>query len=132
MNIKQYIFFLLLGALASWFAFAIIVLSIDPYSAGTPAITVFFATLFFALLGSISVITTLARSHKQEKTAVEKIIKISLRQGILLSGLVTGSLLLSHNGVLSWWLMLVLLFATAVIEYIFLSISSQKDVHNRT
>jgi len=115
-NIKQYIFFLLLGALASWFAFAIIVLSIDPYSAGTPAITVFFATLFFALLGSISVITTLARSHKQEKTAVEKIIKI----------------LLSHNGVLSWWLMLVLLFATAVIEYIFLSISSQKDVHNRT
>lgn len=131
MNLKQYIFFLLVGSIISWCSWILIIIKINPYSAGIVSFSIFYAALFLSILGTVSVLATIIRNRTSGLLTVEHIIYLSLRQGTLIAILILVALYLSHIGYLSWWMILILLFCLGIIEYIFLSFSCDKNVHKQ-
>lgn len=125
MNLKQYLAFLTFGTIISWFAFVVIIINIDPVTAGTLAFFVLYATMFFGLLGLFSCVATFVRAIKSPKQAVEKVMKISLRQGLILSVLIEGALILSSQNKLTWWMLLLIVACVGILEFVFISFSRE-------
>ncbi len=123
MNLKQYLAFLTFGTIITWFAFVVIIINIDPVTAGTLAIVVLYAILFFGLTGLIAGLATFVRAIKFPKQAVEKLMKISLRQGFILTILIEGALILSSQEKLTWWMLLLLIGLVVIVEFISLSLA---------
>jgi len=123
MTVRQYILFLLYGTAISWCAWLITLFSIDPVTASLIGQTAFHLTFFAGITGSVSALSTIIRTRKKSHYTLESLVKTSLRQGFFIAVLIELSLVLLHNGWLTWWSALLLIILIGLLESIFLSFS---------
>ena len=97
----------------------IIVLSVDPFTAGGLVLTFFYISLLLFLAGFFGLIFYLARINSIQTLLYEKH-RAALREGILLAVLITGSLLLSSKQLLFWWVETFFVITIILIETFFL------------
>lgn len=121
MPTSVYIIGLFLSSVFSWGALAIIVTKLDPFFDGALAFALFFATLFFALAGTFTIIGFYLRMWWRRNEIYYQNINVSFRQGVLLSMASCGLLGLQGLRVLTWWDALLLAIAIILIEVIFLA-----------
>jgi len=125
MSVRQYILFLASGTAIAVCAWFIVLISINPVTAGAFGFLSFHITLFVALIGVFATLATLIRVRRKKHPSVESMIKVSLRQGLFLSILVEGALILLSKGYLTTISLLIFILVISILEFLFLSVESK-------
>lgn len=97
----------------------IIIFSASPYQSGVLLISTFYFSLSCFLVGLLAIVFFLPRIKSQQLLAYEKH-RAALREAILLTILVVGSLFLSSRQLLYWWVETVFIAAIVLLEAFFL------------
>ncbi len=93
MSLREYLLILLSGTCAASIGWFVVLMSINPYTAGVFGFVAFYLTLFLAVLGCTAMIGTLVRARKVEshdEAGILRVLVRSLRQGALLGAIVVG------------------------------------------
>lgn len=119
MTVRKFLFFVGFATGISWLAVGLIVWRVDPYSTGMFGHLLFYSSLFFALFGTSAFVGFFTRMLLFKKAVPFAHIGVSIRQGVLLSLLVTNTLLLVGNNLLQWWNGLLLFTGLVMFEGFF-------------
>lgn len=121
MSLRLYLIFMTLTSLCAWIAWLIVLHTIDPTKTGFLGYFLFYTSLGFSFLTSLTLFGTIIRVWlKKDELAYKHVIR-SLRQGLLFSVLFITALVLSGLGLLVWWVMILLIFIATTLEVIFLT-----------
>lgn len=113
-----------------WGAFIIVLFRIDPNSAGSVGLLLFFVALFFAIWGSFSMLGFFIRYLFIKDTVLFRHVGISLRQAFWFAILICLSLFLVTQELLAWWMSILLVIGLSVLEGFFLS-RAHEDRHRQ-
>ncbi|MBU2524750.1 hypothetical protein KKG71_06180 [Patescibacteria group bacterium] len=118
---RVYLTALVVAACVSWSAFCLVLSKLDPPLEGASklGLVLFFISLFFALVASLSLLVYSVRKYVTLQK--ENALNISIRQGILLSILATSILFFQHLRILNWWSGILLISTIILIEFYFSS-----------
>ncbi|MFA5945427.1 MAG: hypothetical protein WC802_00755 [Patescibacteria group bacterium] len=120
MNLRQYLLILALGTAVALGAWAIVLMAIDPATAGGLSLLIFYVTLGSGLVGLFTIVGTVLRARKFKDSGIGIAVTRSLRQGTLLSILLIASLILLSTGRFSTPLLFLMVGISALIEFFFL------------
>lgn len=115
-NYQRYLLPIGLASLFSWIAWIMVVSRLDPYESTSLALVLFFISLFFALIGSFTLIGFGLRRWLSKEQLSYHYLSISLRQGLLLSFCTLVCIGFLILGVLRWWNGLLLVAVAVLIE----------------
>lgn len=107
-----------LMALASW---GLVIYYIDPYKAGLTGAVLFYATLFFVLVGIFTITGFQLRKKILNNEVLYILIGLSFRQAIWVAIIIIGLLMMQGARVLTWWDALLLVIAVFLLEAFFIS-----------
>lgn len=126
MTLRQYLVVLALGTAMSISSWCIIMLAIDPVTAGGLAFFVFYVTLGAGIAGIFTILGTLVRAWRFPHDPIDRAVARSVRQGVLISGLVLAALSLLVQGLFSFGTMMLLVVLFGLVEFLFLSLSGER------
>lgn len=114
----------------SWIAWLTVLLYIDPELAGAIGISVFYASFFFSLLGTFTLLglavrIAMKRLHRGTVIAFQ-FVSPSIRQGIWFSAAIIICLMLSAAQLFNWWSITILMIALVILEAFFLTKQTNK------
>ncbi|MDP3970515.1 MAG: hypothetical protein Q8P90_02345 [bacterium] len=123
MTLKDFLISICVVTLFSWIAWFTVLFYIDP-EASRIGIFVFYAALFFSLLGTFTMLGLgirmgLKRLH-HEKVVAFRFISPSIRQAVWFSIVIVMSLVLLASDLFTWWSVLLLLGGLVVLESFYL------------
>ncbi len=127
MTIRSYLTYLATGSLLAWIAWLQVLLRIDPAATGNIGITIFFLTLFVAIMGTLAFFFTIMRYFTMKQISMHDLLLTSLRQAAVLSIMIMLTLFLASTDSLSIWSFLLVIVGIGILEYIFLSKFGQND-----
>ncbi|MFZ6014805.1 MAG: hypothetical protein ACOYUZ_00400 [Patescibacteria group bacterium] len=127
MNFKWYAIFMGFGTGISWIAWIIIIQTMNPNEAGLFGHLFFYATLFLALVGTLSLLGILYRIgiRKRSEVLVNQV-RIAFRHAVLLASLAVMSLWMASRSVLHWYYFILLLVMLSAVEYVFIVVFDSK------
>lgn len=117
MSFKQFIQLTIVSTLVAWGIWIFLLFSIDPVFAGLFEFTLFYLTLFIAIVGTALAITVAARVKFKPDIILFRHVVKSFRQSLLLALLFLGSLLLLSKNLFNWWSILILICLLSLIEW---------------
>ena len=120
MTIRAYLIIMACVSAFAWLGWFVILEAIDPTKAGILGFFLFFLTLAMAFLSSVTLLGTLVRVWMKNQEVVYRQVVRSLRQGLILTVLFLVSLALAGQGLLAWWVLLLLVLISAFFELFFL------------
>ena len=104
MTLKQYITIMILGSILCWTAWGIVLVNIDPFQDTGVGFAFFYASLFFALLGTISVFAFFVRQlFSREALPMFRYVKRSFSDSFFISVALIVLLFLQGKAYLTWW-----------------------------
>jgi len=121
MSLKKYLLLMFLITLFCWVAWLIVVFYINPEGAGFIGLTLFYLSLFFACLGTFSLLGFFSRVWFSKEQVIFRHLGISTRQSFWFSFLLVVTLMLQSGRYLKWWTVLLMLFLLVSLEFFFLS-----------
>lgn len=130
MNLRQYLSILAIGTAVALSAWCIVVIAIDPVTAGPLAFLIFYVTLGSGLVGLLTILGTIVRARRIEEHGLSLAVARSFRQAIFLSSLVIVSLYLMGAGLFSTPILFLLIGILGLIEFVFLFLSERKAAVN--
>jgi hypothetical protein len=128
MNLRQYLSIMAIGTAVALSAWCIVVIAIDPITAGGLAFGVFYITLWSAAVGLITILGTLVRARKNTEEDVTVPVVRSFRQAVLLSSLIIVTLYLMGAGMFSTPVLFLLIGILGLIEFGFLFAQDRKRI----
>lgn len=132
MSLKRYLLLMAISTIFCWLAWITVLFYINPESAGTTGLLCFYFSLFFALLGTISLLSVALRLVLKKDEAPFKQVGISLRQSLWFSILITMSLALLGEDLFTWWSIGILIAALLILEAFFLTRALDKKKYHET
>ncbi len=105
------------STLVAWAGVALVLFKLDPYETIDLSVSLFFISLFFALMGTFTLILFVLKRWKASHYIALKHVNVSLRQGFLLSvcALICAGLLML--GLLRIWNGLLIVILITLIEF---------------
>lgn len=116
---------IIIGTIIFWAAWSATLIGINPEQSGTRAVLVFFVNLFFALTGTIYLISYVIRLKIFGRSALYRNIQVSTRQAVLFSILISSTLWLQSQRLLTWYNVILLILGLTVLEFFFISRQSK-------
>ncbi|MCK5460218.1 hypothetical protein KAI52_03820 [Candidatus Parcubacteria bacterium] len=116
MSFRFYILLILFSTILCGSALTIIIFSVNPNEASVLIFAFFYLSMFLSLIGISTIINSIIRKIFVKNKILFRQIIISFRQAILFSLLITISMALQSQKILSWWNMLLLIAALSTIE----------------
>lgn len=126
MTARTYLSLIILGSLVGWIAFTLVLISFDPctapgiitlcHSLATQSHILFFLSLTVALVSTFTLLGFLLRFWLHRSELYLDHVRVSFRQGILLSACVLAALVLLTLEVLTWWTGFLLIAIIILIE----------------
>lgn len=129
MNLRQYLVIMATGTAVALSAWAIVVMAIDPMTAGNLAFFIFYVTLGSGLVGLLTILGTVVRARKIGEEGVGMAVARSFRQAIFFAGLVILSLYLMGVGAFSTPVLFLLIGIFGLIEFLFLFLQERRAEH---
>ena len=127
MSFRAYIILMIVGTLFAWLGWGIVLSNVNPLEAGGLGFGLFFLTFLMGLVGTITLLGLLVRLVvMKRRELVIREVKTSFRHAIMLSGVSTISLILSAQGWLAWWVIIVLIVVAGVLEYVSLLVQHSR------
>ena len=124
MTLRQYFFWMSLATALCWLGWLSVVRMVDPAEAGVMGLSLFYAALALALLGTFSVAGLAFRALTRRQEPVSRHAATAFRQSLLLTCLVAGSLALQSKSLLTWWNLLLFIATMTVLEFFLMSFRS--------
>ena len=122
MTLRQYLLFMLLGTLLCWGAWWLVVSALDPAAAGWLGFTLFYSSLFLALLGSFALIGLGFRLYILRSEVIFRQVTVAFRQAFSFAFITIAALFLQSYQLLTWWSMLLLVAAVTFVEFAVISL----------
>jgi len=110
-----------IATLLGWASWLLVIGKMSPFQSGSLALILFYASLFIALTGTFGLLIYYLRLWAKGMSQAGAHLNIALREGFLLSGMITVGLIFQRLRVLTWWDALLLLFIILLIEFYVLS-----------
>jgi len=121
MSLRWYLIVMILATLLCWLAFVFIIRTINPEITNWLGFTLFYISLFLALVGSSSMLGFIIRFVALKHELVSQSVTTSFRQSFLFAIFIIIVLfLLSHN-LLTWFNLIFLIIGLSVLEFFLLS-----------
>ena len=121
MTFRMYIALMSLATLFAWVAWGVILWNTNPFEAGITGFVMFYVTLFISLVGTLTLLGVSYRVLlRNRRDVISREVRISFRHAVVLSLLGVVALALSAQGMLRWWMVLLLILAGSGLEYFFL------------
>ena len=117
MSLKQYIILMLGGTLLCWAAWMLVVVFLDPASAGWLGFGFFYSSLYLASVGSFSLIGMGIRLLLVKESAAFRQVAVAFRQAFFFGFLVVAALFLQSKNIFTWWNMVLLVAALTLVEF---------------
>ncbi len=122
MTITRYSIILSVCCAICWAAWILVLIFINPFEAGILGLFLFYISLAFSLGSLLSLFGIWVRIKLLKKDEVpQKSISLASRQAILFTFIIIMALILQSQRYLTWWLMLIVISFTTVIELFFIS-----------
>jgi hypothetical protein len=116
-----YLIAIAIATLFSWASWVVVINELSPFTQPAWALSLFFASLFFALTGTFTLIIYSLKVWGNKREIYNKHLNTSIRQGVLLSAMICVGLFFERLKVLTWWDGLLLLAIVLLIEFYFMS-----------
>ncbi|OGG87203.1 hypothetical protein A3B87_03230 [Candidatus Kuenenbacteria bacterium RIFCSPHIGHO2_02_FULL_39_13] len=120
MTLKKYLFLMTTATLVCWGALALVLVFVNPYTAGIVGMIFFYIALFLGLLGIFSIIGFVFRFLFKRNEFAYNQVKTAFRQGMMFALLLTMMFILQGARLLVWWNIILLIILLAGIEYVFI------------
>lgn len=120
MTERGYTFLISLGTALAWASWFVVLIFIDPEQSKFFGLTLFFSSLFLALLGSIYFLSYWLRNRIFGIELSFKNLAVSTRQAILFTVLIITTLWLQSQQLLTLYNEILLVAALTVIEFFFI------------
>lgn len=121
MSLRGYLFGIFVSSCLFWAAFVLIIFNTNPQEGGNLIIFLFFASLFFALWGSFTLIDFYLRLFISKNEIYYANINIALREGFLFALVVLILLILKIVNLFNFGNLLLLILAMISLEFYFLA-----------
>lgn len=133
MSVARYFILIAIGTVVCWVAWILVLININPFSAGIIGMISFYLSMLLALIGTFFLAGFGFRTliHRSKRDPFQHV-GISARQSILLAVLLVGALILQGERVFSWWAAAFLLAALIFLEFFFLIQNEPHEPQNRT
>ena len=119
MNLKTYNIFMIIATAIAWLGFFIIINNFDPILGNWVVFTMFYAVLFLAILGSLSLIGYWWRRLLNRRKEMSRfLVSESFRQAIIFSAVAIIALWLQAGCILTWWNIVLLIVSATLLEFI--------------
>ena len=121
MTLRTYLLGMIISTILCFFSLILIIVYVDLETAGFVGVILFFLMLFFSLAGLFALLGFYFK-RKFFKSKVEfGQIGSAFRQGILLSLIFCGTLILQSLGMLFWWSAILFIIGISLLEFYFMS-----------
>lgn len=121
MSLKKYLAVMVSANLGLWVAWVLVIFNLDPKESGRLALLLFYASLFLATAGTLSLIGFGLRRLFFHDTPAFRHLAVAHRHAFLLSALLVVALILQAARFLTWWTAVLMVLILSGIEYLFLS-----------
>lgn len=121
---KRYVLGLVVAALMSGAALAVVLLFLNPFTSNWIGVTLLLISTFFLVASIFTLIGFTLRVIRARKEVVYAHLATALRQGLLLAIIVVGSLLLQVYRIFNIWSALLFVAAVVLVELAFQSHTS--------
>ena len=109
------------ATLVCWLLWAVVVFIIDPEITNVVGYSLFYATLFLALVGSSAIIGFLIRFVALRQALAFRLVKEAFRQSFLFSILIITCLILLSLDLFTWLNLSFLIIGLTIMEFFLLS-----------
>lgn len=125
MSLTKFLISMSAVTIFSWIAWFTVLIYIDPELSGGIGISVFYASLFFSLLGTftlfgLAIRILMKRLHRGTVIAFQ-FISPSIRQAIWFSVAIIVCLMLLAGNLFNWWSITILMIGLVLLEAFFLT-----------
>lgn len=121
MTLRSYLLGMFLSTIVCWLAFGLILYYVNPYNSGAIGLIAFYVSLFFASIGTLTLIGFYLRVWFSKNEILFAHVNPSFRQAILLSIILVGSLFLQAFKLLTWWDGSLFVISIVLVEFYFIS-----------
>lgn len=121
MTLRAYLVLMILATFVCFFSFTISVMMIDPDTTNWVGFSLFYLSLFFSLMGFMSILGFLFRFVFLRKDLESRLVIVSFRQAFLVSFLIAAVLFLLSLNLFSWLNLLLLIIVFSALEFFLLS-----------
>lgn len=121
MTLQKYLLGIAVSTVFCLAAFVLVVLYVDPAEGGVPGLLGFYASLGFGLVGLFTLAGFYIRLWSSRNEVVYAHVAPSFRQGIFLSILVIGCMILQSFRLLTWWDGTLFALSIILLEVFFMS-----------
>ncbi|MDP3964811.1 MAG: hypothetical protein Q8Q20_04130 [bacterium] len=121
MSLKKFLVIMTVVTLVCWIGWITVVFYIDPDSGGFLGLSLFYLSLFLAITGTFALLGFFFRVWFSHNEKVFEHVGIAFRQSILFSILIVGALVLQGVRILTWWNVILFIFAVGLLELFFLT-----------
>lgn len=127
MTFRAYLVLMGLSTAMAWVGWLIVLLNVDPFRTNFMGIVLFYVTLSVGLVGLLTLGGLLYRvGIMRRNELISREVKVSFRHAILLTVLSVIALILSRQGVLHWWVLVVLIVTAGILEYLSLLVQQSR------
>ena len=132
MSLKQLLIIVIAATMIFLVSWLFIIFEVDPTTSGWIGLLVFYASLFFTLLGGLFALVVIIRKWRNKDELEYEIVSLSVRQAIFFSLTIVGVLFLQSKRFLTWWNLIILILAVTLLEYLFLSLKRKPITQTET
>ncbi len=129
MTLRSYLIIMLITTLLCWAAFIFVLWSINPEITNWLGFSLFYLSLFLALVGTGALIGFVIRFVGLKHELVFRSVRDAFRQSFLFSFLITAVLFLLSKNLFSWLNLALLIIGLSVLEFFLLSYSGRSGQH---
>lgn len=117
MTLTRYIILMLAATILCWVAWFLVVVYLDPDTAGWLGFGFFYLALFLSLVGSFALLGLGFRLYILRNELIFEQVSVSFRQALSFGALVIASLFLESKDLFTWWNELLLVLVLTFIEF---------------
>jgi len=101
MSLRQYLVIMLMSTVLCWVAWVMVLINIDPFQDTGIGLAFFYVSLFFSLLGTLSILSFSFRYVAQKSQMIFALVRASFRDSFILSSALITVLFLQSKGYLN-------------------------------
>lgn len=121
MTLKKYLITMIIMTILCWFAFVYVLFSINPDITNWIGFSLFYVSLFLALVGSAAIIGFVVRFITLKQELAFYLVREAFRQSFLFALLIVVSMFLLSRDLFTWMNLFFLIASLSVLEYFLLS-----------
>jgi Na+/melibiose symporter-like transporter len=116
-----YILAIFIATVFGWASWIVVLMKLSPFTTPELALSLFYTSLFVALAGTFALIIYYLRAWLNKGEIFNSHLNTALRQGMLLSAMISIGIAFQRLKVLTWWDGLLLLAIVLLIEFYFMA-----------